>query len=257
MSIVTLTTDFGTRDGYVGEMKGVVLERARSARLVDVTHDVPPGDVWCGAWTLSRVWTRFPPGTIHLAVVDPGVGTDRRAAAVRIAGRWLVAPDNGLLTLASGDVETVRELDPARIGLEPLSDTFHGRDLFAPAAAHLAAGRDRADLGPSLDPGSLVRLPTPAPERDGGRLRGRVVHVDRFGNLITDLPLDWLPERPVAELGGREVRATGGSFAAVEPGEPVLIRGSGGTLEVCVRDGRADELLGVERGATVEVRPRG
>lgn len=255
MPIVTLTSDFGTRDGYVGEMKGVVLERAPSARLVDVTHDVPQGDVWAGAWTLSRVWTRFPRGTVHLAVVDPGVGTDRRAAAVRIAGRWLVAPDNGLLTLASGDVEAARELDPDRVGLEPFSDTFHGRDLFAPAAGHLAAGGDPAALGPSLEPGSLVRLPVPAPERGREALRGRVVHVDRFGNLITNIPSDWLPASPVAVTGDYEIDALGSSFAAVEPGDPVLIRGSGGTLEICVRDASASEVLGLGRGEPVEVRP--
>lgn len=257
MSIVTLTTDFGTRDGYVGEMKGVVLERAPSARLVDVTHDVPAGDVWAGSWTLSRVWTRYPPGTVHLAVVDPGVGTDRRAAAVRIAGRWLVAPDNGLLTLASGEVEVARELDPDRVGLEPFSDTFHGRDLFAPAAGLLAAGADPGELGPLLEAGSLVRLPVPAPEREGGRIRGRVVHVDRFGNLVTDIPSEWLPDEPVAEVGDYEIRETGRSFAAVESGAPVLIRGSGGTLEVCVRDGRAAEVLGIGRGEAVDVRPAG
>lgn len=257
MAIVTLTSDFGTRDGYVGEMKGVVLERAPSARLVDVTHDVPPGDVWSGAWTLSRVWTRFPPGTIHLAVVDPGVGTDRRAAAVRIAGRWLVGPDNGLLTLASGEVEAARELDPGRVGLEPFSDTFHGRDLFAPAAGHLASGGDPGGLGPPLEAGSLIRLPVPAPERDGERLRGRVVHVDRFGNLVTDLPSEWLPTSPTASVGDYTIAATGDSFAAVEPGDPVLIRGSGGTLEICVRDASAAEVLGVGRGESVEVRPGG
>lgn len=255
MSIVTLTTDFGTRDGYVGEMKGVVLQRAPSARLVDVTHDLPAGDVWSGAWALSRIWARFPPGSVHLAVVDPGVGTDRRAAAARIAGRWLVGPDNGLLTLASGEVEAARELDPDRVGLEPFSDTFHGRDLFAPAAGHLAADGEPDALGPALDPGSLVRLPVPAPRRDGGRVRGQVVHVDRFGNLVTNVPSEWLPDAPVAEVGDYEIRRTGESFAAVEPGSPVLIRGSGGTLEVCVRDGRASEVLGLGRGETVELRP--
>lgn len=257
MTIVTLTTDFGTRDGYVGEMKGVILDRAPSARLVDVTHDVPPGDVWDGAWALSRVWTRFPPGTVHLAVVDPGVGSERRAAAVRIARRWLIAPDNGLLTLASGEVEEARELAPDRIGLTPFSDTFHGRDLFAPAAAHLAAGEDPGGLGPALDAGALIRLPVPAPAREGDALRGRVVHVDRFGNLITNLPLEQLPDDPLVEVGGHEVRGLSRAFAEVERGSPVLIRGSGGTLEVCVREGRASEALGTGRGGEVEVRPAG
>lgn len=254
MAVVTLTTDFQTRDGYVGEMKGVILSRAPSARPVDVTHDVPAGDVWSGSWTLSRIWTRFPPGTIHLAVIDPGVGSARRAVAVSIADRWLVAPDNGLLTLTSSEVDAVRTLDPERVGLEPVSDTFHGRDLFAPAAAHLAAGGSPSELGSTVDPGTLVRLPVPSPARKGNRLRGQVVHVDRFGNLVTNLPSDWLPERPVAEIGGYEIRSVHPSFAAVEVGSPVLIRGSGGTLEVCVREARASEVLGLGRGETVEVR---
>lgn len=256
MTVVTLTTDFRTRDGYVGEMKGVILSRAPSARLVDVTHDVPAGDVWTGSWTLSRIWTRFPPGTVHLAVIDPGVGSSRRAVAVAIADRWLVAPDNGLLTLTSSEVDAVRTLEPDRVGLEPLSDTFHGRDLFAPAAAHLAAGGSPEGLGEPVDPGTLVRLPVPSPSRDGERVRGQVVHVDRFGNLITNVPSEWLPPEPVAEIGGYEIAVLGRSFAAVEAGDPVLIRGSGGTLEVCVREARASDVLGLGRGETVVVRGR-
>lgn len=285
-SMITLVTDFGTRDGYVGEMKGVLLEGAPDARLVDVTHDVPPGDVRAGAWVLNRIWSRFPAGTVHLAVVDPGVGSDRRAVAARIRGRWLVAPDNGLLSLAArggaegtsagpaarGDrgaragrasddaaagrdgVEAARALDPGRVALEPLSDTFHGRDLFAPAAARLAAGGEPEELGPGLDPAGLVRLELEEPRGEGGAIRGAVVHVDRFGNLVTNVPSAWLPERPVAEIGDHRVETLAGSFAAVGRGEPVLIRGSGGTLEVCVRGGRASEVLGAGRGARVAVR---
>ena len=259
MTIVTLTTDFGTRDGYVGEMKGVLATRAPGARPMDVTHALPAGDVLAGAWVLERVWSRFPEGTVHLAVVDPGVGSERRAVAVRALGRWLVAPDNGLVTLAAGpgEVEAVRRLDPGRVALEPLSDTFHGRDLFAPAAARLAAGADPSELGPALDPERLVRLELPAPRREDGWLTGTVRHVDRFGNLITDLPVEALPGDPMAEIGGYRVRGLSEAFAAVEPGEPVLIRGSGGTLEVCVRGERASEVLGQGRGARVRVRPAG
>ncbi len=259
MTIVTLTTDFGTRDGYVGEMKGVVTTRAPGARLVDVTHAVPAGDVRDGAWVLDRIWSRFPRGSVHLAVVDPGVGGERRAVAARSDGRWLVGPDNGLLTpvAEARGVEVVRRLDPDRVGLEPLSDTFHGRDLFAPAAARLAAGADPDELGPALDPGRLVRLERSEPRREDGWLVGEVRHVDRFGNLITDLPTGSLPDDPVAEIGGYRVRGLSRAFAAVEPGEPVLIRGSGGTLEVCVRGERASEVLGQGRGARVRVRPAG
>lgn len=258
---ITLVTDFETVDGYAGEMKGVLLSRAPEARLVDVTHEIPPGDVAGGAWTLRRVWTRFPAETVHVAVVDPGVGSDRRPVATEVASRWFVGPDNGLLThvLDRRDAGDARRLDPEAVGLVPFSDTFHGRDLFAPAAAHLAVGGDPADLGPRIDPASLVRLDVPDTERrrraDGSaEVVGEVVHVDRFGNLITNVPSDWLPERPAVELGSYRLGDVGRSFASVEPGEPVMVRGSGGTLEICVRDGSAAEVLGAGRGASLTVR---
>ncbi|MFW6192459.1 MAG: SAM hydrolase/SAM-dependent halogenase family protein [Gemmatimonadota bacterium] len=261
---ITLTTDFGTADGYAGEMKGVVLTRAPEVRIVDVTHRIPPGDVAAGAWALRRVWDRFPEDTVHLVVVDPGVGSDRRPMAAKIASRWFVGPDNGLLThvLGQGDVADARRLDPDAIGLEPLSDTFHGRDLFAPAAAHLVAGGSPGGLGSRMDAGSLVRLSAPKPERRPGpdgseEVRGRIVHVDRFGNLITNVPSGWLPEPPVVAVGSHRLEDVGRSFAAAAPGAPVLIRGSGGTLEICVRGGSAAETLGVERGASVRVKAAG
>jgi len=166
MAIVTLITDFGTRDGYVGEMKGVLLERCPSADLVDVTHDIEPGDIPGAAWVLGRVWSRFPEGTVHLVVVDPGVGGDRRAVAVEQGGRWFVGPDNGLITRAIRDESGEgRLIDPGSLGLAPASVTFHGRDLFAPAAAWLAGGGDRDRLGLPVDLVDLVRLDLPAPKR--------------------------------------------------------------------------------------------
>lgn len=257
MTIVTLTTDFGTRDGYVGEMKGVVATAAPGARLIDVTHAVPAGDVRAGAWALGRVWRRFPEGTVHLAVVDPGVGSERRPVAARVAGRWLVGPDNGLLTdaAARGGVDASRRLDPDRVALEPLSDTFHGRDLFAPAAARLASGAGPQAVGPPVEPESLARLELAEPRREGGGLVGEVRHVDRFGNLVTNLPMEALPAEPVAEIGGYRIEGFSGAFADAAPGEAVLIRGSGGTLEVCVRGERASDLLGQGRGSEVRVRP--
>lgn len=256
MSIVTVTTDFGTADGYVGEMKGVLLTRCPSATLVDITHSVETADVEAGAWVLARVWERYPEGTVHLVVVDPGVGSPRRPVAARARGRWFVGPDNGLLTpqILREAVEESRSLDAERVGLPELSDTFHGRDLFAPAAAHLAGGGDPAGLGPAVDPGSLVRLPLPEPSREGDAVRGQVVHVDRFGNLITNVPSAWLPERPVVEIAGAEVRVLGRSFADVRRGELVLIRGSGGMLEVAAREASASVRLGVGRGEPLTVR---
>lgn len=261
---ITLVTDFETVDGYTGEMKGVLVSRAPDARIVDVTHRIPPGDVAAGAWTLRRMWTRFPEETVHLAVVDPGVGTDRRALAVRVEDRWFVGPDNGLLThvLLRGRVAEARRIDPGTVGLEPLSDTFHGRDLFAPAAAHLAAGGGAAELGARVPATSPVTFEVPDPVRrprsDGEEeVLGEVVHVDRFGNLITNVPSGWLPDRPSVRLGAYRLGSLHRSFAAVEPGEPVLVRGSGGTLEICVRGASASEALGAGRGATLRVLEEG
>lgn len=258
---ITLVTDFQTVDGYAGEMKGVLLSRAPGARIVDVTHEIPAGDVAAGAWTLQRVWSRFPEGTVHLVVVDPGVGSDRRAVAVRAEGRWFVGPDNGLLThvVRRSEVREVRRLAPGAMALQPLSDTFHGRDLFAPAAAHLAAGGEPEELGSRLRPDVLVAFDVADPERvergDGDvEILGEVLHVDRFGNLVTNVPSVWLPSRPEVELGAYSFGDLGESFASVEPGEPVLIRGSGGTLEICVRGGSASEAVGAGRGASVRVR---
>lgn len=261
--VVTLTTDFGTRDGYVGEVKGVVLVGAPEVTLVDITHEVPPGDIRAGSWVLARIWSRFPARTVHLVVVDPGVGSTRKAVAVEVEERWFVGPDNGLLTrILEGSVPRAEpprtplrahELDPEREVFGPLSDTFHGRDLFAPSAAWLAAGGEPSHLGPEMDPGELLRHEAPGPRRTGRGAAGEVVHVDRFGNLISNIPAGWLPERPRVRVGAIEVTRLGRSFAEVDPGSPVLIRGSAGTLEVCVRDGRADERLSAARGTVVDV----
>lgn len=257
MPTVTLTTDFGTADGYAGEVKGVVLARCPAALPVDISHDVPPGDIRTGAWVLWRIWERYPPGTVHLAVVDPGVGSDRRPLAALAGRRWFVGPDNGLLTLVAREREVVeaRRLDPGRVGLARVSDTFHGRDLFAPAAAHLAAGGDPREVGPEVDPSGLVLLRVPRPRRAGSEVRGEVAHVDRFGNLVTNIPADWVPAGAAVWVGEREVTVRGRAFADVEPGELVLIHGSVGTLEIAARDASAAERLGVGRGAEVRVAP--
>jgi len=258
MSIVTLITDFGTRDGYVGEMKGVILERCPGATLVDVTHDIEPGDVEGAAWVLGRVWDRYPAGTVHLAVVDPGVGGERRAVALHSAGRWFVGPDNGLTArVGDGAPETLRVLDPEALGLPAPGATFHGRDLFAPAAAWVAGGGDPAALGAALDPADLVRLDLPEPERAGAWVRGRVAHVDRFGNLITDIPADWVGEGAIVEIAGVEVSGLRTHYGAAEPGELLALIGSGGTLEVSVRGGSAAADLSARRSDPVSVRTRG
>ena len=253
--LVTLTTDFGLRDPYVAEMKGVLLSVCPHARLIDVTHGISPGDLREASWVLRRVWARFPPNTVHLAVVDPGVGSARLAVAVRADGRWFVGPDNGIVgaALARWPAESATELHVSRISAQPPADTFHGRDVFAPAAARLACGEVPEALGDGLDPGRLVRLEEAGPTREGEGVRGHIVHVDRFGNLVTDIPTEWLPEVPVASIGGRVLEGIERSYSAVPVGELLLTRGSGGTLEISARGTSAAALLGVGREERVTV----
>jgi hypothetical protein len=247
VSIVTLLTDFGSADGYVAEVKGRLLSLVPGLTIVDVTHDIPPGDIQAAAWVLGRTWRAFPAGSVHLAVVDPGVGTPRRALAAETAGHRFVAPDNGLLTFVM-DTDTLTVVDlPVPSGA---SATFHGRDLFARCAAELAGGARLASLGsPALHP---VRLAIAPARRVEGVIAGVVVHVDRFGTLITNILPGGLRPGMVARVAGHsaQVRTT---FGDVGPGELVAFVGSGGTLEIAVRDGRADATLGVARGADVTV----
>lgn len=248
--IVTLLTDFGTADGYVAEMKGALLRQIPSAVLVDVAHDLAPGDVVAAAYVLGRAWRAFPEGTVHLAVVDPGVGTPRRALAGEAGGHRFVAPDNGLLTSVLGGLAS--DLVALEIP-SGASSTFHGRDVFAPAAARLVAGEPLAALGPTVvDP---VLLPPALLERRGGDLLGTVVHVDRFGTLITNLPGARLAPVALVRLGAYDLQLRN-TFADVGPGDPVAFVGSGGTVEIAVRDARADAALGLTRGAEVRATVR-
>lgn len=251
MTIVTVLTDFGSRDGYVAAMKGVILGIAPDARVVDSAHEVEPGDVEAGAWILSQYWELYPEGTVHLVVVDPGVGSERRAIAVLAHGRACVAPDNGVLTRVLDGARdwSAVELTERRYLRSRISSTFHGRDVFAPAAAHLAAGVPLERLGEGID--VPVRLPLERPLREADRLRGRVAHVDRFGNLISDIPASWAGPRWRFQVSERGVGRLQRSYSAVDPGALVVVEGSLGTIEVAVRDGSAARKLGVGRGARV------
>src|SRR3954469_13196012 len=190
MSLLTLLTDFGTADYYVAAVKGTVLRLAPRTTLVDVSHEVPPGDVETASFLLWAAAPSFPDRTVHLAVVDPGVGSGRRILAVRAGTGIFVAPDNGLLTPFLDGAE-VRSVERTDLFLAGPGQTFHGRDRFAPVAAWLLRGGGEAGLGPEIaDP---RRLSAPPPRREPGRISGRVVHVDRYGNLVTNVPTGWLP----------------------------------------------------------------
>ena len=258
--IITLTTDFGTRDPWVGIMKGVMLGICPEARLVDLSHDIAPQDVLEGALCLEAAASFFPAGTIHLAVVDPGVGSSRRPLALRAGGQCYVGPDNGLLSLvldgSGGHVDAV-ELTEPKYRLLPTSQTFHGRDIFAPAAAHLALGVRLERLGPAVtDP---VRLVLPAARHGDGLVRGEVIGVDRFGNLLTSLTGKDVaalegPWTLVVEIGDVRVDGLVPTYSSARPGGMGAVVGSTGRLEVFVREGSARSALGLGRGAPVVVK---
>ena len=244
--IITLTTDFGTADGYVGEVKGVLLSEAPDAELVDITHDIPPQDVERARLTVARVWRRFPAGTIHLVVVDPGVGSRRAALAVGSDGRFLVGPDNGVLSpaLLVAGARAVELPLPTRS-----SATFHGRDVFAPAAAAIARGASIDALGQLAASPVVHRTPEPT-RRSDGALEGEVIVVDRFGNAVTNL----IGLRGgTIELGSRRIPVRH-TYSEAAPGEPVAVTGSTGFVEIAVRDGDAATALGISRGQKVVLR---
>lgn len=252
--IVTLTTDFGLRDSYVGAMKGVILSRCPGAQIVDLTHEVPPQQIRIGALRLASAAAYFPPGTVHLAVVDPGVGSQRRAIAIEADGHRFVGPDNGVLTLAAPPARAgwrAAEITNRAYMLPVVSQTFHGRDVFAPAAAHLASGGALEDLGPPLlDP---VELHLPAPVRRGRRLRGVILDVDRFGNLVTNIRGEQLNDGEVERVcvGGAVI--LGLSHWYDPSRELVAIVGSDGRLEIAAPGGSAAARLGLGPDAPVEI----
>lgn len=239
--VITLLTDFGTADGYVAEMKGVLLCGAPLAQLVDASHEVPPQDVELARLTLARYWRRFPAGTVHLVVVDPGVGTARRAIAVR-SDRWLlVGPDNGVLSPAL----LLPGAEVVELAVPPgASATFHGRDVFAPAAARLASGEPLELLGARVGDCVLRRTPEPARRADGG-VQGEVIAVDRFGNLVTNLVT---ARAGTVEVAGRRLPLRRSYADAGEDGLVALI-GSSGLIEIALRDGDASRRLGLARDA--------
>jgi len=265
--ILTLTTDFGADGPYAAAMKGVVLGLAPGATLVDVSHAVAPQNVLEGAFVLADVVDAFPPGTVHLAVVDPGVGTDRRLAAVAVAGQYFVLPDNGLISgvLRTREPDGVWEIANPALRRAAVAPTFHGRDILAPAAAHLLNGGDPADLGPPLD--RLIRLRNFQPDRDDQGFLGEVIFRDAFGNLISNVPADALrefeadgvpdPAAPhggwVVEIAGERIEGFHPTYGAGASGSLVALLGSSGWVEVAVVNGDAARRLSAGPGTTVRL----
>jgi S-adenosyl-L-methionine hydrolase (adenosine-forming) len=258
-AFITLTTDFGLKDGFVGAMKGVLWSIYPQAQLADISHEIGPQNILEGALVLFRAYSYFPAGTVHLAVVDPGVGTDRRAIAARLGDHYFVGPDNGLFTPVlevvekqGGRFEFVHLTNP-KYWLPHVSRTFHGRDIFAPAAAHLARGVPLQELGEVIhDP---LRLSLPKPEEIEHGWRAHILGIDHFGNLATDLPASAVSAvgNVVFSLRGREVRGLVQSFGQRPPGELVALENSAGFIELAVVNGSAASTLGAKVGDVLEV----
>lgn len=250
--VVTLLTDFGHLDPFVGVMKGVIAGICPEANVVDLTHDVPAQDIFAGAFYLERAFRYFPAGTVHVAVVDPGVGTRRAPLAMSAHGHTFVGPDNGLLSWVARRFRAVRLRNRAFFRAE-ISNTFHGRDVFAPVAAHLARGVPLSSLGPAQK--RVVALARPKPRKTHRGFSAEVLAVDRFGNLVTNLePVHWQAlRRPRLTLGGFTSEQLSDSYGAARPRELVAVLGGYGLLEVAARDGSAAAILGLERGARVRL----
>jgi S-adenosyl-L-methionine hydrolase (adenosine-forming) len=240
MPILTLLTDFGLEDYYVAAVKGTVLRLAPGTQVVDVSHLVPAGDVEAGSYLLAAAFPSFPPGTVHLAVVDPGVGSSRRILIASVPSgtpegppSWLVAPDNGLLTPLLAAAGPVRSVERSDVFLQGPGQTFHGRDRFAPVAAWLLRGEPAEELGPEIsDP---QRLAVEPPRRAEGLVEGHVVHIDRYGNLVTNVPAGWIPAAPFrVEVGFHATRHRVSHYAEIPPGEAAILPGSLGTVEISV-----------------------
>ena len=241
MACVTLTTDFGTCDGYVGAMKGVILQRCPGVQLVDITHAIPRHDLAHAAFVVREVASSFAPGTIHVVVVDPGVGSERKAVIVSAQGQCFIGPDNGVFELVAPAGSQAHAIVDPRFTAAEVSTTFHGRDIFAPAAGALASGLPMSAAGPAL------RLTAGG----AGQLGPCVVHVDGFGNLVTNVRPGDLGQGFV--IAGHRFPELHGTYADVAVGQLLAYVGSSGTVEVAVREGSASKHLGVGRGAQIEV----
>jgi S-adenosylmethionine hydrolase len=256
--ILTLTTDFGRSDHYAGVLHGVILGVCPAARIVDLTHDVTPYEIPEAAYTIAQAWRYFPKRTVHVVVVDPGVGTSRRPILMEAGGHYFIAPDNGVLSMVAAACEKrkVRAITNEKLFLQPVSRTFHGRDIFAPAAAHLAAGLAPARLGRLVE--DYLTLDFHKPVRTGKRTwQGRILKIDRFGNLITNFHRDEFPSLAASNcelaIGPHRVSVLATNYNQTSPGELFLIYGSGGYVEVSAAEASAARIVGCEVGAPAEL----
>lgn len=255
--ILTLTTDFGLSDHYVGVMKGVILGICPDARIVDICHDVRPFEISEGAYLIAQSYRYFPKKTVHVVVVDPGVGTARRPILMEAAGQYFIAPDNGVLSMIyAREKHKIRLISSDKYFRKPVSRTFHGRDIFSPVAAHIATGVPAAQIGKPI--ADYLRPAFQKPERTGKRTWvGRILKIDRFGNIVTNFHTSDFPNLEMRHfalaIGPRHIEVLVRNYAESSPGEVFVIEGSGGYLEVSINQGNAAKVLGCETGAPAEL----
>ncbi len=252
--IIALLTDFGTRDYFVGAMKGVILSINKEVNILDITHEIAPQDINSASFILQNCYADFPAKTIFAAVIDPGVGSNRRAILVETDKYFFIAPDNGLLSFVFDECESYRvfEISRANFFRQPVSRTFHGRDIFAPCAAHLAGGVEPSEFGNEIN--DFVVSTKRNPRRISKNVtEAEIVFIDRFGNLITNLKAEDLPDKFYLEINDQKIEKLRGFFAEAEPGELFMIKGSAGFLEIAAFQDSAKDLLNVEIGQKILV----
>jgi len=254
--VVALLTDYGLQDSYAGILKGVILSQNPAARIVDVTHDVPPQDIREGARVLTSAHAYFPEGTVFVCVIDPGVGTDRPIVGMETRRHFFLAPDNGLLDFLEPGTDLIRkvEIRDSRYFLHPVSSTFHGRDIFGPVAGRLSRGTPLGRFGPALRPRSSPRSASRLSSRNG-RVQGEIVGIDRFGNLITNIPESVLPHRGDVRItvGRRVLRGLARTYADAPLGRLLALVGSTGHLEISVNQGSASQATRARKGDRILV----
>jgi S-adenosylmethionine hydrolase len=264
MSVITLLTDFGTDDEYVGLMKGVILSINPRATIVDLTHRISPQDIVAAAIAIHSAYCFFPEKTVHLIVVDPGVGTDRGLLALKLKHHIFIAPDNGVLTLLlrEENVSSLNRITNSVYFRHPISQTFHGRDIIAPVGAHITNGLEVNELGPKMDPQNAICLDNLAARRlETGEIKGQVVAIDHFGNLVTNIKSEQLTECLSAdcrhgiriEIGPTVIRGISDTYAGGRSNSPLALVGSRGYLEIAINKGNAAKRLNAAKGDTVRV----
>jgi len=262
MTVITLLTDFGIRDGYPGVMKGVIWKIAPGIQIADISHTIKPQNILHGALALARTTQFFPPGTIHVAVVDPGVGTERRPIGLHLGEHYFIGPDNGLFTLvleraeANHEQVLVVELNQPQYWLPEISHVFHGRDIFAPSAAHLAIGVPLDKLGTPIDDPIRLQIPRPVPIAGGG-LRGQIMEIDTFGNLSTNVDQDQIEKMGniSVRIAGSRIKGLVKTFGERPTGTLIALIGTSHDLTISVVNGNAAQTLNASLGDVVEVYP--